>query len=371
MSRGAERGLPTPLRWWAQPDDSLKSQEPEPAGGTFLREDAIGLTITACLGAWIVLASVRSGGSAAAPVGLLLAVASVYAVGRLIGARWSRGPVVAIVTGAAILAVFSWSDLTSDYPLAGPLGYQNANAAFFVQALVAAMILGTTSTSMVARVVAVAAAVMFAAVPFITGSTAAAVSALAVLLIGSLAILGWWRSWMVIALVAVLLAVLLGTILLGASYAPRRTGSVGFIEESLTETRFALWHDALDLTRRHPSTGVGIGRFSEASPVAAADPDRRHAHQEYLEIAAETGVVGGLLLVALVMWALMRTGLRGGIGATLAAAAVTVLGIHACVDYILHFPIVPITSAMLAGAVTAEGRSAESEGTTTRPFPTE
>jgi O-antigen ligase len=163
---------------------------------------------------------------------------------------------------------------------------------------------------------------------------------------------------MVIALVAGLLTILLATILLGASYAPRPAGSAGFVEESLTETRFALWHDALELTSRHPGTGVGIGRFAEASSVAAADPDRRHAHQEYLEIAAETGVVGGLLLVALVGWALIHTGLRGGIGATLAAAGVTVLGLHACVDYILHFPIVPITSAVLAGAVTAEGRPA-------------
>jgi O-antigen ligase len=212
--------------------------------------------------------------------------------------------------------------------------------------------------------------VIFAAMPFIAGSTAAAVSALVVLVIGSLAILGWWRSWMVIALVAGLLAVLLGTILLGASYSPRRAGSGGFVEESLTETRFALWRDALELTSRHPGTGVGVGRFSVASPVAAADPDRRHAHQEYLEMAAETGVIGGLLLAAMIAWAVIRTGLRGGIAATLAGAGVVVLGIHACVDYILHFPIVPITSAVLAGAVTAEGRPHPTEKVT-RPFPTE
>jgi O-antigen ligase len=331
-----------------------------PSGHAF-HEEAIGLSLAAGLAAWILLAATRAGGSAGGPMALLAATALAYGVARLLATRWMAAPFVAIVAGSAIIAVLSWSDLTSDNPLAGPLGYQNANGAFFVQALVAAMILGSTSTSWVTRAMAAGAAVIFAAVPFVTGSTAAAASALAVLVIGSLAIIGWWRSWMVIALVAGLLAILLATMLLGASYAPRREASAGFVEESLTETRFALWHDALELTSRHPGTGVGVGRFAVASPVAAADPDRRHAHQEYLEMAAETGVIGGLLLVALVSWAVVRTGLRGGIGATLAAAGVTVLGIHACVDYILHFPIVPITSAVLAGAVTAEGRSATSD----------
>ena len=117
---------------------------------------------------------------------------------------------------------------------------------------------------------------------------------------------------MLAALVAGLLAVLLSTLLFGASYVPHPGGPTGVLEKALTETRMALWHDAIDLTIRHPVTGVGIGRFAVASPVAAADPDRRHAHQEYLETAAETGLLGGVLLVGLFVWATARTG-RGGI----------------------------------------------------------
>jgi O-antigen ligase len=133
------------------------------------------------------------------------------------------------------------------------------------------------------------------------------------------------------------------------------------LEKTLTETRMALWHDAIDLTIRHPVTGVGIGGFAVASPVAAADPDRRHAHQEYLETAADTGVLGGVLLVGLFVWATARTGIRGGIRATLAAAGVTALGIHASVDYILHFPLIPITCAVLAGAASAGARAIASD----------
>ncbi len=64
-------------------------------------------------------------------------------------------------------------------------------------------------------------------------------------------------------------------------------------------------------------------------------------------MAAETGVVGGLLLVALPLGD-RSAPVAAGPDATLAAAGVAALGIHACVDYVLHFPIIPITSAVLA-----------------------
>ena len=218
---------------------------------------------------------------------------------------------MAVVVSAVILIASAWPDMTSDNPLAGPLGYQNANGAFAVQALVAAAILVAASMSHLARAAAIAAVAFFAAVPFVIGSVGAAVSSVAVLAVGSLVILGWWRGWGTAALLGGTLAVLLGTVALGASYVPRQTASSGIVEEGLTETRLALWHDALAIAIAHPLTGVGPGRFIDVSQVASADPDTRHAHQEYLEMAAETGFVGGLLLVMLVGWAMIRTGRRG------------------------------------------------------------
>ena len=327
-----------------------------PPRGHSLLGDAIGLALAAGLAAWILVAAERSGGSAAGPLGLLLGVVVAYGIGRLVASRWIAAPVVAIVAGAAILFVASWAELSGDNPLAAPLGYQNANAAFFVQALAAAVTLLGHEQIVVVRGLAAVASLTFMAVPFITGSSAAGVSSLLVLIVGSLVFLGWWRPWMLAAIVAGLLAVLLGTMLLGASYSTRPEDRPA-CRGGLTETRLALWHDAIDLTVHHPVTGVGAGRFAEASPVAAADPDRRHAHQEYLETAAESGVLGGLLLVCLVVWVTVRTGIGGGIRATIAAAAVAALGIHASVDYILHFPSIPTTSAGLAGAASAEGRA--------------
>jgi len=318
----------------------------------------------------MLLASMVSGGSAARRIGVLLATVLAAGIARLIAMRWPAVPFVAVVVSAVILIASAWPDMTSDNPLAGPLGYQNANGAFAVQALVAAAILVAASTSHLARAAAIAAVALFAAVPFVIGSVGAAVSAIAVLAVGSLVILGWWRRWGTVALLGGTLAVVLGTVALGASYVPRQAASSGIVEEGLTETRLALWHDALAIAIAHPLTGVGPGRFIEVSQVASADPDTRHAHQEYLEMAAETGFVGGLLLVMLVGWAMIRTGRRGESIAALAASAVAALAIHASVDYIMHFPIIPIMAAVLVGAATASERT-RSPSSKGRPEPAE
>ncbi len=320
------------------------------------RLDAVGIAIAGTLAGWMLLASMVSGGSAAGPIGVLLATVLAAGIARLIAMRWPAVPFVAVVVSTVILIASAWPDMTSDYPLAGPLGYQNANGAFAVQALVAAAILVAASTSHLARAAAIAAVALFAAVPFVIGSVGAAVSSIVVLAVGSLVILGWWRGWGTAALLGGMLAVLLGTVALGASYVPQQATSSGIVEEGFTETRLALWHDALAIAIAHPLIGVGPGRFIEVSQVASADPDTRHAHQEYLEMAAETGFVGGLLLVMLVGWAMIRTGRRGDSIAALAASAVAALAIHASVDYVMHFPIIPITTAVLVGAATASRR---------------
>ena len=336
----------------------------------FIRLDAVGFAIAGTLASWMLLASVVSGGSAAGPIGVLFAIVLAALIARLIAMRWPTLPFVAVVVYAAILIASAWPDITSDNPLAGPLGYQNADGAFAVQALVAAAILVAASTSHLARAVAIAAVAFFAAVPFVIGSVGAAVSSVVVLAVGSLVILGWWRGWGTAALLGGTLAVLLGTVALGASYVPQQAAPAGIVEEGLTETRLALWHDALAITIAHPLTGVGPGRFIEVSQVASADPDTRHAHQEYLEMAAETGFVGGSLLVILVGWAMIRTGRRGDSIAALAASAVAALAIHASVDYVMHFPIIPITTAVLVGAATASERT-RSPSSLGRPEPAE
>ena len=75
--------------------------------------------------------------------------------------------------------------------------------------------------------------------------------------------------------------------------------------ESSAGARLEVWRVAFDTARKHPFTGVGIGRFEDA---LAADPDCRadpeldycrlgHAHNDLAEWTAAQGIPGGLLLL--------------------------------------------------------------------------
>jgi O-antigen ligase len=71
--------------------------------------------------------------------------------------------------------------------------------------------------------------------------------------------------------------------------------------------RVSAWRDALRIFRAHPATGTGIGTFDEFTyrlPDTTADPQFRlngwHAHNVYLHLLAETGVIG--LTAWCVLW---------------------------------------------------------------------
>ena len=116
---------------------------------------------------------------------------------------------------------------------------------------------------------------------------------------------------------------------------------------------------------RAPSTSLrdaplrGHGPGSYAPPTPVFDLDLRWAHHEYLQQAAEAGVVGLVLLLVLVAWlfAYLWWGRRRGLARTVAGAtAVTLVALHATVDHVLHTAVVPLTLAVLVGWATADPR---------------
>ncbi|MFH1355332.1 MAG: O-antigen ligase family protein [Candidatus Omnitrophota bacterium] len=65
--------------------------------------------------------------------------------------------------------------------------------------------------------------------------------------------------------------------------------------------RIDYWRETLKIFRLYPLTGVGIGNFNL--------PSTRYAHNSYLQVSAEMGIIGLLSLIWLVSSA-MRTGLN-------------------------------------------------------------
>ena len=87
----------------------------------------------------------------------------------------------------------------------------------------------------------------------------------------------------------------------------------------------------------------------------------RYAHNEYVQVVAETGAVG-LALVGMLFVAIGATirrgssdvaafGTRSGV-----AAALVALGVHSAVDFLWHVPIIPLIAAVLVGLTTPRHR---------------
>jgi O-antigen ligase len=105
------------------------------------------------------------------------------------------------------------------------------------------------------------------------------------------------------------------------------------------------WHVFLD----HPITGSGIGTLVAVYPRYETGYDGRvvdHAHNDYIEILAETGIVGGLCC-ALFLWILFRDARKsfeaeqGRFSRALHAGAITAVSgllLHSFVDFNLHIP---------------------------------
>lgn len=76
-----------------------------------------------------------------------------------------------------------------------------------------------------------------------------------------------------------------------------------------TENRISIWRDTLRLIHQHPLLGTGLGTFSVAyTSVQTAFLNHLvdHAHCDYLEVASELGVPGGILLFGSIFWILTR-----------------------------------------------------------------
>jgi O-antigen ligase len=121
--------------------------------------------------------------------------------------------------------------------------------------------------------------------------------------------------------------------------------------------------DSLHILRDRLWVGVGLGGFETAYPAYQSFPSDwiwGHAHNDWAEALAETGLVGGLLIVAaLAMFfrlAFKRLGerLRHDAGWIQLGAALGCCGllVHSFVDFNLHIPANAAWFAVLASAAT-------------------
>ena len=316
--------------------------------------DVSGLVIAAALCGWILVSAAARGGTPVPQIGLLLVCTAALIAARFATSlkRWIAP--LAVLASAIGVAAVSGDGILSTRPLEGPFGYANAKSGFAAMAAVAGLMLWHAGGW--PRVLGLLGAIAAGIVPFASDSTVASAVVIGAIII---ALVGYWRPIVrpAIVLCAASFFVILGaTVYVGATHVDTDTPD----ERGSIVSREALWHDAIEEVRGDPLVGVGPGRFSEFSPTSMSDPDDAHwAHQAFLQQAAETGIVGGGLLVALFVWAFVRLLVvdRPDAVTALAGFVVAALGVMSCVDYVMHFPAIPIAASALVGTGMMSGRS--------------
>ena len=329
---------------------------------------------------WVVLCSFLLAGSSLAsgarPIEpaeqraalLAVAVAGACMVGHLVPRQ------AAVVYGfTASLGIGTLVVLTPDGlsggALAGPLGYGNANGALCAQGTVAALVPAIACRGRVLRTASFALAAALVLLAWQTGSRAGTATAASCLSAALLCCVPWASEHtyrhvaraLVVGTAAASAAVFALTVALGSTHNPGAAAPTAVdraVEQTLSDRRVALWSEALDLLSSDPISGVGVGRFAEVSPTARADNDARWAHSAFLQHGAESGLPGLLALLGLcsaiylALWRAAALDPLALVGACAAGAAMT----HAAVDYVLHFPVIPVLAALTVGVCVQRGR---------------
>jgi len=296
------------------------------------------------------------------------------AYGRVAVTHLSRGT-VALMATLLVLTFFSQGATGL------PLGYANANAALALQlmALSGLVLLRQRPGHPWSIVLAVGAA----AVVVLLNRSAAA-GALAV----PLALTIWWSTRRgqsegpppagptgVQPTIGHRLAPVLAGLLSAAAAAAVMWLAVlerwpSTVESALSSARHTLWRDALTGLAGHPATGLGPGSFTRVSRTGQ-DTDLGAAHSAVLQVGAETGWPGVVLLALLTSTALWWVARGSAQACTVGAAAVAALMVHAQVDHLLEYAPLVLVAGVVIGLAGASGASeqldvAEGEGPVAR-----
>jgi O-antigen ligase len=143
-----------------------------------------------------------------------------------------------------------------------------------------------------------------------------------------------------------------------------------FAADTLGEVdgRIAAWEMTLQAIAERPLLGYGHGAYQELFFLAHGPELGRtgvwdHAHNDYLQAAAELGLpaAGAFWLALLLVWGLCLTGTvrrrRRRVYPLVASTAGVLVALHAITDFSLLMPAVAMTFAAILGIGCAQSRS--------------
>jgi putative inorganic carbon (hco3(-)) transporter len=181
------------------------------------------------------------------------------------------------------------------------------------------------------------------------------------LVMGALALgtlLRGWRRWLAVAGLAAVFV--FGLIFLPSDDLMRAFGSLFADELTTGEGRLPIFISALGLIRSYALVGCGLGTFRTGFlkfQTTTIDEAFTYAHNDYLQLASELGLVGFLIVAALMLAIFsmaVRAAIRGedrvgrflGLGCV---GALTAIGVHSLADFNTYIPANALVLAWIAG----------------------
>ena len=169
------------------------------------------------------------------------------------------------------------------------------------------------------------------------------------------------------ALAVVMIAVFaVGAVLIGGESSLTRFAETAR-SSNFSTNRIQIWSVTLDVIRHNFPLGAGLGAFGVAyTPFDPSNGFERveQAHNDYLEVLADAGVVGAAIGLGL-LFLLFRTGLasirtenhyRKGVALGALSACFAIL-VHSMFDFILHITAITIMFLTMMALVVVSGRS--------------
>ncbi len=293
-------------------------------------------------------------------------------------------PTIPLLAIGSVEAIWGLLQNTNGNEVQGSYGNKNHFAGLLEMTLPLAIMYGIallrsgysrlrSSTALVLKATAVfsVGAMIFAALLYSMSRMAVVATLCGLFAMGGLAVFTQrvrpWKKLLAGGCLAVFLLLVL--VYLPPDELIKRFGNLVNSQPSGGEGRWPIWTDTLRLIGSYPLFGCGLGNYDVAFlkyQTSVVDRDFTFAHNDFLELAAELGAVG-FIIVATLMLGIFATAVRAvtrapntrclGLGCV---GAISAISIHSLADFNMYIPANALLLSWISGiAAGLPSRSAQ------------
>jgi O-antigen ligase len=118
----------------------------------------------------------------------------------------------------------------------------------------------------------------------------------------------------------------------------QRLASSFNLKEGSNAERYKNWVQAADIIQEYPLGGVGLGNYARTVDPTAAGRSSIYAHNLFLDIAAETGILSAVLFLLLIFFSIWRNVKNNNMMSLGLASGLVAFSVHSVFDTALYCP---------------------------------